>query len=107
MGKYLIQVAYTPESWAAMVENPQDRKEAVTPALESLGGKWVDVWFAFGEYDLIGVVDLPENVDAAAFGIAIAAKGSCKVFRTTPLIEMAEGVEAMRKAQKVGYKAPQ
>jgi uncharacterized protein with GYD domain len=106
MSKYLIQVAYTPEAWAAMVENPQDRKEAVAPSLQSLGGEFVDAWFAFGEYDLIGVIELPDNVDAAAFGIAVAAKGACKAFRTTPLIEMSDGVEAMRKAQKVGYAAP-
>ena len=39
MPQYLVQVAYTPESWAKMVKNPQSRLEAVRPAVESLGGK--------------------------------------------------------------------
>lgn len=39
MPHYLQQVAYSQEGWAALVANPQNRIEAVRPAIEKLGGK--------------------------------------------------------------------
>ncbi len=38
MAHYLLQVGYTPEGWTALVKNPQNRLEAVRPAVEKLGG---------------------------------------------------------------------
>jgi uncharacterized protein with GYD domain len=104
--RYLIQLAYTPDAWAAMVKQPQNRLEAVRPVVERLGGKFEHAWLAFGEYDIVGVVELPENTDAAAFSMAIAAGGAAKTFKTTPLLSVEEGVEAMRKAQEAGYRRP-
>jgi uncharacterized protein with GYD domain len=103
---YLIQVAYTPEAWATMIKEPQNRLEAVRPAVERLGGTFEQAWLTFGEYDLVGVVDMPANTDAAAFAIAVVAGGACKAFKTTPLLSVDEGLEAMRKAQGAGYRRP-
>src|SRR5579864_7851293 len=98
MPKYLIQVAYTSVSCAAMVHSPQSRLEAVRPAVESVGGTFDDAWFAFGEYDLVGICDFPDNIAAAAFSLSVAATGSVKELHTTPLMTMDESIEAMRKA---------
>ena len=106
MAKYMIQVAYSPEAWAAMVRKPQNRMDAVRPVVESLGGTFEDAWIAFGKYDLVGIVDLPANADAAAFAMAVSSGGSVKAFRTTPLLSLEEGVEAMKKAGKVRYRPP-
>jgi uncharacterized protein with GYD domain len=106
VSSYLIQVAYTPDAWAAMVSQPQNRLEAVRPVVEKLGGKFEHAWLAFGEYDIVGVVELPENTDAAAFAMAVMAGGACRGFKTTPLLSVEEGVEAMRKAQGAGYRRP-
>jgi uncharacterized protein with GYD domain len=106
MSSYLIEVAYAPEAWAAMVKQPENRLEAVRPVVEKLGGKFEHAWLAFGEYDIIGVVELPENTDAAAFAMAVYAGGAVKAFKTTPLLSVDEGVQAMRKAQGVGYRRP-
>ena len=106
MSTYLIEVAYTPDAWAAMVKQPQNRLEAVRPVVEKLGGRFEHAWLAFGEYDIIGVVELPDNTNAAAFAMAAAAGGALKAFKTTPLLSVEEGVEAMRKAQEAGYRPP-
>jgi uncharacterized protein with GYD domain len=58
-----------------MVKQPQNRLEAVRPVVEQPGGKVEHAWLAFGEYDIAGVVEMPENTDAAAFAMAIAAGG--------------------------------
>jgi len=105
MPYFLEQVAYTSEGWGALVKNPQNRIEAVRPAIEKLGGKIESAWFAFGEYDVVLIIQMPDNVNAAAIAIAFAAGGACKSVKTTPLITIAEGVEAMKKAATAGYRA--
>ncbi len=104
MAHYLIQVSYTPEAWAAMVKNPHDRAEAVEGAVKKLGGKMERFWMSFGEFDIVGVVDMPNNVAAAAFAMAIAAGGACRNVKTTPLLSTNDGVEALRQAATSGYK---
>jgi uncharacterized protein with GYD domain len=103
---YLLQVAYTPEAWANLIAQPQDRIDAVRPAVEKLGGKILHGWFAFGDYDLVAVLEMPGNVEAAAFSLAAAAGGAIRSIKTTPLLTTAEGTDAMKKAAKSGYKAP-
>ena len=105
MTHYLAQVAYSTEGWQALVKNPQNRIEAVRPAIEKLGGKIDTAYFAFGEYDVVVIFQTPENVKAAAFAIAVAAGGACKSVKTTPLLTTAEAVEAMKKASTAGYRA--
>lgn len=38
MAHYMIQAAYTPDAWAALSNNPQNRADALRPVVESLGG---------------------------------------------------------------------
>jgi uncharacterized protein with GYD domain len=104
MPHYLLQAAYTPEAWEALVKSPHNRIEAVRPAIERLGGKLVGGWAAFGDYDTILVAELPTSVDAAALAIAAAAGGSCRAVKTTPLLTAEEVVEAAKKASGTGYK---
>jgi len=104
MSSYLIQVAYNPEGVAALIRSPQNRIEAVRPAIERLGGKVHGGWFSFGEYDVVIVASFPDNVSAAAASMAFSAEGAVKVVNTTPLISAEEAVEAMKKASQSGYK---
>jgi uncharacterized protein with GYD domain len=103
MPHYLLQLAYAPEAWSALIANPQDRSKVVERVLENLGGKMERFWFSFGDYDIVGVVDLPESVSAAAFSMALSAGGACRILKTTPLLSTEEGLEAMKKAANCGY----
>lgn len=106
MAHFLLQVAYTAEGWAALVGHPQNRLEEVRPVVEQLGGTVDNQWMAFGEYDVVALLQLPDNVSAAAFSIAVSAGGAIRAAKTTPLITVEEGMDAMRKAGEVGYKHP-
>lgn len=106
MAYYLFQAAYTAEAWGTMVKNPQNRLEAVQPVAQRLGGSLVDAWLAFGEYDVIAILKMPDNVSAAAFSLAASAGGAVKAIKTTPLLTIEEGMEAMRKAGPAGYRPP-
>ena len=103
MPSYLVQVAYTSEATAAMMKRPQDRSSVVGKAIEKLGGTLKGAWLCFGDYDTVVVVDMPDNVSAAAFALAIGAGGSCKSVKTTPLLSIEEGMSAMKKAGGSGY----
>jgi uncharacterized protein with GYD domain len=106
MSHYLLQVAYTPQAWAAMIKNPQDRVQALKPVLDKMGGKVESAYFAFGDYDLVAIFEMPGNAEAAAFSLAAAAGGAVKSIKTTPLLTTAEGLDAMRKAAASGYTPP-
>ena len=107
MPYYLVQTAYTPESWDKMIKNPQDRVAAVRPAIEALGGRIDAGYISFGEYDLAAIVEFPDNVSAAAFSISVTSKGGLKAFKTTPLMTTAEAQQAMLKAGGSTYAPPQ
>jgi uncharacterized protein with GYD domain len=107
MAQYLLQVGYTPEAWATLVGNPQDRISVVSKAVEKLGGRVIGGWLSFGKYDAVVVSEMPDNVSAAAFSMAVAAGGACRTVITTPLLSIEEGVAAMKKAASAGYAPPQ
>lgn len=106
MAYYLLQVAYTPEAWAALLKSPHDRTAVLKPVLEKLGGRFEAAYFAFGDYDIVSILELPKNADAAAFSIAAAAGGAVKAIKTTPLLTIEEGIESMKRAAASGYVPP-
>jgi uncharacterized protein with GYD domain len=106
MPYYLIQVAYTSKGFAALVKNPQNRMDSIRPVFESLGGKLHGMWFAFGDYDIVIICQLPDNASVAAISMAISAGDAVKDVRTTTLMTMEEGIEAMKKATITVYQPP-
>ena len=106
MPYYLVQTAYTPESWEKLIDNPQDRVDIVRPAIEGFGGRIEAGYISFGEYDFTTIVEFPDNVSAAAFSISVSSKGGLKAFKTTPLMTMAEAQNAMEKAGGSTYAPP-
>ena len=102
MPLYLYQAAYTAESLAAQIKDPQDRFEtAARPAIEAVGGKLLGGGFSFGEYDLAALVEAPDDISAAAFAVAIAAGGAVRGARTTKLMTGPEWVQMLQKASGV------
>jgi uncharacterized protein with GYD domain len=59
------------------------------------------MYYAFGEVDLVGVIDFPTPEDAAAFALAVGSSGALRLYRTTPLLSVDQGIEAMRRAGQV------
>jgi uncharacterized protein with GYD domain len=103
----MYQATYTPESVAAQISNPQDRIEAVRPAIEALGGKILVGGYPFGEYDVLAVYEAPDDIAAAAFALAVAAGGAVRSAKTTRLLTGGEWVESLRQAQGSQYRPAQ
>jgi uncharacterized protein with GYD domain len=106
MALYAQQIAYTPVAWAALLKAPENRLEALQRVVERLGGQIVDGWFTLGEYDVLVICELPDNVSAVALDMAVAAGGALKAVKTTPLLTFDDGLDAMRKARESAYTPP-
>lgn len=98
-----MQISYTSEGWAALVKNPQNRFERVRPAIEKVGGKLVQAFFAFGDYDIVAIGEFPSNAAAASIAIAFEAGGAIKSVKTTPLLTIEETMDALYKAGESNY----
>lgn len=106
MPLYMYQASYTSEAWAAQLKNPQNRLEQMRPVVEAAGGKLLAFYYAFGEYDVVAIMEAPDNVSVSALAVAVAAGGAMKTGKTTVLLTPEEGLEAMRRASGTGYHPP-
>ena len=104
MASYLVQTSYTQEALKALIATPQDRTAAVAKAVKGLGGKLIGSWLSFGDYDAIFIMEMPDNVSAAALALTAAAGGSLKSIKTTPLMTTEEAMAALNKAATSSYK---
>ena len=78
MATYLFRFSYTPESWAALIDHPEDRREMLATRIFAFGGQLQGFWYSFGEHDGYALVELPDDVSAAAVTAAISATGSLR-----------------------------
>lgn len=102
MAQYLVEVAYTGESWATQVRQKGNVLDRIQPLLSSCGGRVDSCFYAFGDRDLILLADFPSPEDAAAFSLAATAGGSLRSIKTTPLLTIEQGLTAMRRAEEAG-----
>ena len=106
MAFYLTHFSYTPETWARLTKNPEDRSEAARKYIESVGGKLHGFWYTFGAYDGYNLWEAPDNVSMAAVAIAISGGGALSKFETTRLFTVEETLDALGRAQVVAYRPP-
>ena len=103
---YLTRFSYTPETWAKLIKNPEDRRDAARQYAEAAGGKLHGFWYALGEHDGYCLVEAPDNASMAAIAIAISAGGALSAMETTALLTVEETLSALKKAAKIKYRPP-
>jgi len=106
MPLYLTRFSYTPQTWARMIDNPEDRRAAAQEYIESVGGTLQGFWYAFGEHDGYNLWEAPDNVSMAATAMAIGARGALSSIQTTVLMSVEETLAAMQKASTITYRPP-
>ena len=106
MALFLTRFSYTTDAKKALLKEPQDRSAAAREVADSLGGKLVGFWFAFGEFDGVFLMEAADNATAAAVGMAVGASGALSNIETTVLLDMNEAQDAMRKAAAATYRPP-
>jgi len=104
MPKYLVEFSYSVEGAKGLIkEGGTARRAATEKAVQSMGGKLEAYYFAFGETDGFGLVDMPDNVSVAAINLAIGASGAVRT-KTTVLITPEEVDAAVKKSP--AYRPP-
>ena len=106
MPLYLSRFSYTPETWAGLIGNPEDRRKAAQTYIESVGGKLHGFWYAFGTHDGYNLWEAPDNVSMAAVALAISSGGALSSLETTVLLTVDETINALHKAEQIRYRAP-
>jgi uncharacterized protein with GYD domain len=99
MPKYLFLGSYTSEAWSRMVEAPPDRPGAASELAAALGGEVECFYYAFGAFDIVTIMDLPDDAAAAALSLAVTSSGRVKDLRTHRLISADEAPAMFTKAQ--------
>jgi uncharacterized protein with GYD domain len=106
MPYYLVQAGYTPQSYATLIKQPEDRETGFRGLVERLGGRVDSFFWAQGEYDLVVTVELPDAEAANALAMAAMSPGHARAYRTTPLFTNEETMRAMARAGTATYRAP-
>ena len=106
MAHYLIQASYTSGAISDLVKNSQNRADAIRPVIEKAGGRLEAFYYAFGDYDIVAIFEMPDNAGAAAISMAVSAGGALSSLKTTVLMDVNESMDAMRKAGGAGYRPP-
>ena len=108
MSFYLYQLAYSKEAITSMVASPSNREAAARKLIEALGGKLHHLFFAFGEWDVICLVEGPDDKMMMAGAAAVASTGTVSKSSTVKLMTAADAMAAMTMAGKAtgAYKAP-
>lgn len=106
MALCLMRFSYTPETWARLIQNPEDRRDAARSYIEQVGGQLHGFWYGFGKHDGYALFEAPDSVSMAGVAVAIAAGGAVSNVETTILLTVEETLEALGKAQTIRYRPP-
>jgi len=88
--KYLVQGTYIGDGIEGLrKDGGSTRRAAVEKACSSVGGILDSFYFAFGETDVVAIMDLPDNVTAAGVALLVASSGKVEI-KTTVLLSPEE-----------------
>src|SRR5713101_7295897 len=103
MAFYMVQGTYTAEAWAALAKNPQDRRTSIREVAQKLGGRLIDVYYCCGEYDVVVLVELPDDNAALTTAIAGVSPGHLNLSKPSHPFTVEETMEAMPKAGSLAF----
>jgi uncharacterized protein with GYD domain len=108
MSIYITQGRYTREAIKGMIVKPEDRAEALSRHMARAGGRVLNYYLTFGEYDFLTIIEAPSETQMAAALIAAAGAGGVTDLRTTLALTSieAKGVFAAASDLAPSYRSP-
>lgn len=104
MPKYLVQGSYSADGAKGLLKDGgSKRRTAVETMAKGFGGRVESFYYAFGDTDVYAIVEVPDNVTAAAVSLAVNASGVVSL-KLTQLLTAEEIDEATKKT--ITYQAP-
>jgi len=105
MPYYRVDFRHTPLGTRNLVAFPYVRFQAAEGAIESVGGRLVELWYALGRDDGFAIVEAPDNESVIAAVLKVNAAGGVEAW-TTPLATPEEFYSSLQRARDVTYEAP-
>ena len=107
MPQFLMRFSYAPPALRELVQRQEVDPAAEASALvNSLGGKVLGYWYAFGAFDGVALIEAPGNETPAAIAIAIGGTGAVSKVETTVLVTMEQANAAIRSAASAKHLPP-
>ena len=104
--RYLIQATPTPQNVAALVQNPEDRTEAVRRVLEAAGCKLEQYYNSFAEGTSFVIAYIPDEASLDAIMATFFSGGGLTSIRATPIKTASESVDVLQRAASLAYRPP-
>jgi uncharacterized protein with GYD domain len=106
MPHYMVQFRYSAQAWEGLRSQPEDRTAAVRELITGVGGRLLDLYWAFGDYDGVAIVEAPSNLAIGGAMVAVSGSGAFDTVQTTPLFTPAEGRQMLGLAGRARYRPP-
>jgi uncharacterized protein with GYD domain len=87
---FITQGRYTREAIKGMITKPEDRADAVSRLFSKAGGRLLNYYVTFGEYDFLLICEAPSETQMAAILMAAASGAGVTGLRTTLAISSIE-----------------
>lgn len=78
MVTFISLCTFTDQGIRTVKESTQ-RADMVMEAASKFGSKMTHLYWTQGQYDLISIIEAPDDASAAAFGLAIASAGNVRM----------------------------
>ncbi|MBT7953595.1 MAG: GYD domain-containing protein [Rhodospirillaceae bacterium] len=107
MPTYMTEAKLSEESLAVLSNRPSNRKKEVKKVIDAFGGKLINLYWMFGEHDIVTLYEAPDDSVAMAILLTLSAGGNVASHRTTILMPNDQAMKAMRLAssKRTGYKS--
>jgi uncharacterized protein with GYD domain len=106
MALYMYKFTYTPETWKKKLEKkPEDRRIAINRMMDQIGGKLINLFYAFDEFDGLVVFEAPDDVSAQAAMLKIFSHGNIKAIRPARLYTVEQMMAGMRQAKGLEFRS--
>ena len=77
MATYIALSSFTDQG-VRDVKNTTKRADAVQAAAKKFGAKMTQIYWTLGQYDLVAIIEAPNDESATAFALAIGAAGNVR-----------------------------
>lgn len=109
MTRYLLEGTATPDVYAAVIRNPEDRAESARKLMAKAGCNLVDYYFGINNYKTYVIVDCPNNETLAAIQFVLFSAGGMTKGTAVQIVSSADVVTSLKKAGELAgsYGAPE
>lgn len=78
MATYIALSNFTDQGIRSIKDSTK-RADAVKEAASKFGAKMTQIYWTLGQYDLVAIIEAPDDVSATAFSLAIGSAGNVRM----------------------------